>query len=213
MHSIADDKIAANEKKLRKWVLEDREPAMKEHIDAEINKQLAPLVGQVDMIHKAAARSLRATTGSTAYVSNVDPETTLEARKKMVTDALHGTEKKAEKIDCKDGARDFKVHFAKPETLQVFLGMWHEKKYRSAAGAPIFPKKDKDQELRALEAPMVQLTKQLGKHYFTNSEKRKVDDDDDKVMVDKRVVVRLSGGKLQWEDDNLKQLFGDDEDM
>ena len=61
---------------------------------------------------------------------------------------------------------------------------------------------------------MVQLTKKLRKHYYISKEKRKVDyDDDDKVTVDKRVVVRLSGGKFQWEDDNLRQLFGDDEDM
>ena len=165
------------------------------------------------MIRKAAARSLRATGGSIAYVSNVDPDTTLEARKKMVTDALAGTEKKAEKVDSKDGAKDFKVYFAKPETLQVFLGKWHEKQYRNAAGAPIFAKKNKDPRLRALEAPMVQLTKQIRNHYFVNKEKRKVDYDDDTVKVDKRVVARLSGGKIQWEDDNLRLLFGDDEDM
>ena len=45
---------------------------------------------------------------------------------------------------------------------------------------------------------MVQLTKQLRKHYFNNSEKRKVDYDDATVTVDKQVVVRLSGGELQW---------------
>ena len=60
---------------------------------------------------------------------------------------------------------------------------------------------------------MVQLTKQIRNHYFVTSEKHKVDYDDDTVKVDKRVVARLSGGKIQWEDDNLRHLFGDDEDM
>ena len=119
----------------------------------------------------------------------------------------------SEKVDSKDGAKDFKVYFAKPETLQLFLGKWLEKQYRNSAGAPIFAKKNKDPRLRALEAPMVQLTKQIRNHYFVNKEKRKVDYDDDTVKVDKRVVARLSGGKIEWEDDNLRHLFGDDEDM
>merc|ERR1719281_1649077 len=59
-----------------------------------------------------------------AYVSNVDPDTTLEDRKEMVNDALAGTEKKAKKVDSKEGAKDFKVYFAKPETLQLFRGKW-----------------------------------------------------------------------------------------
>ena len=206
-----------SENKLKNWVKKEREPAIYQQVDkkveAEVAKQLQPLVGEVDMIRKAAARSLRTTGGSIAYVSNVDPDTTLEARKKMVNDALAGTDKKAEKVDSKEGAKDFKVYFAKPETLQLFLGKWLEKQYRNSAGAPIFAKKNKDPRLRALEAPMVQLTKQLRNHYFVNKEKRKVDYDDDTVKVDKRVVARLSGGKIQWEDDNLRILFGDDEDM
>ena len=60
---------------------------------------------------------------------------------------------------------------------------------------------------------MVQLTKKLRKHYYISKEKRKVDYDDDTVKVDKRVVARLSGGKIEWEDANLKLLFGEDEDM
>ena len=60
---------------------------------------------------------------------------------------------------------------------------------------------------------MVQLTKQIRHHYFVNKETRKVDYDDDTVKVDKRVVARLSGGKIEWEDANLKLLFGEDEDM
>ena len=217
LEKIFDSKIEKSESKLKNWVKNEREPAIhqrvEKQIEEEVAKHLQPLVGEVDMIRKAAARSLRTTGGPIAYVSNVDPDTTLEARKKMVNDALAGTEKKAEKVDSKEGAKDFKVYFAKPETLQLFLGKWLEKQYRNSAGAPIFAKKNKDPRLRALEAPMVKLTKQIRHHYFVNKEKRKVDFDDDTVKVDKRVVARLSGGKIEWEDANLKLLFGEDEDM
>ena len=146
-------------------------------------------------------------------MSNVDPQTSLEDRKKLVTEALEGTDKKPEKIESKDGDRDFKVHFAKAEKLQLFLNKWHKKKYRNSSGAPIYGKKTTDPRLRAIEAPMVKINKQIRVHYFATKKQHKVTNNEASVSVDGQVVVRLHGGRLDWQDEELKQLFGADDDL
>ena len=110
--------------------MDEREPEMKRYIQAEIGA----VAKHVATMRGALLQQCRANNNTAAVLCNVSKNMSADDKKKLVTTALAGTEKKALKVEAKDGDSYVHVEFEKKETVAFFCAKFRESKQANPDG-------------------------------------------------------------------------------